>query len=280
MCKTNKLPHSLLSREVEGLTEREKRVMRRDDVRAEQERQMGIDILLRQADEVIRSIRENEGSPEGARIEGTEIRERDLQFQRLRGEPNTTAISIVEEADRLSFAGRLDVSIRTQDQYLSELEDDVSKTSRRRPYQPHYPSSSESFMRELDKDVELLQHKTSTPVKDYPVVHKGVRERDKISYRDHVNLNQNEIAQSRAYDNASVGTYAKESPRVYRQQRENISELSKQADRTIQSLKSQLEEHDMFEEEKDVEERIQALLHEDRKLEEQRKGREREEDEL
>ena len=66
---------------MEGLTEREKRVMRRDDVRAEQERQMGIDILLRQADEVIKSARENEGSPEGARIERTEIRERDLQFQ-------------------------------------------------------------------------------------------------------------------------------------------------------------------------------------------------------
>ena len=97
-------------------------------------------------------------------------------------------------------------------------------------------------MRELDKDVELLQHKTSTPVKASPVVNREVRERDKTSYIDNVNLNQNEIAQSREYDNASVGTYAKESPRVYRQKRENISELSKQADRTIQSLKSQLEE--------------------------------------
>ena len=73
-----------------------------------------------------------------------------------------------------------------------------------------------------------------------------MRERDEISNSDNVILNQNEIAQSRAYDNARVGTYAKESPRVYRQQRENISELSKHADRTIQSLKSQLEEHDMF----------------------------------
>ena len=36
----------------------------------------------------------------------------------------------------------------------------------------------------------------------------------------------------------------------------------------------------MFAEEKDVEERIQTLLHEDRKLEEQRKRREGEEDEL
>ena len=34
LCKTNKLPHRLLSREIEGLTEREKQVMRCDDVRA------------------------------------------------------------------------------------------------------------------------------------------------------------------------------------------------------------------------------------------------------
>ena len=90
---------------MKDFTEREKRVMRRDDVLAEQERQMGIDNLLRQADEVVRSVRENEGSPERARIERTEIRERDLQFQRLRGEPNVTVISIVEEAEGLVLQG-------------------------------------------------------------------------------------------------------------------------------------------------------------------------------
>ena len=120
---------------------------------------------------------------------------------------------------------------------------------RHEPYQPHYPSSAESFVRELDRDVEQIQQRTSTPRKTPLFVNREDRDKQPILHRDNMHSKQNAIAQSQMYGYIGSDASARELRRAKLQKKGNISELSEQIDLTIESMRNQLQEHDTFAEE-------------------------------
>ena len=136
--------------------------MNRNQVQERQEKQAEIDSLIRQADEMIRSVREVERSP-AMNMAGNG--EQGTSFHRLKAKSDSS-----EERHKIGYAGRLELSVLTQEERLSGYEEDRYSMPRHEPYQPHYPSSAESFVRELDRDFERTQQRTSTPRKTPLVV--------------------------------------------------------------------------------------------------------------
>ena len=116
--------------------------MNRNQVREQQEKQAEIDSLIRQADEMIRSVREVERSP-AMNMAGNG--EQGTSFHRLQATSDSS-----EERHKIGYAGGLEPSVLTQEERLSEFEEDRYLMPRHEPYQPHYPSSAESFVRELE----------------------------------------------------------------------------------------------------------------------------------
>ena len=238
--------------------------MNRNLIRERQEKQTEIDSLIRQADEMIRIVRAVERSHAMNMVENSE---KGTLFYRLQIIPGS-----LEERHKIGYAGKLKLSVLTHEERLSKYEEDRYSMPMREPYQPHYPRSAESFVKELYRDVERIQQRTSAPRMTSLVVDREDRYSQQILHGDDMLFKWNAIAQSQMYGKVSCYTPKKEVRRVaIKQKKGNISELSEQIDLTVESLKNQLQEHDTFTKERDVSNRIQFLLLEDKKLEEQRR---------
>ena len=75
--------------------------------------------------------------------------EQGTSFHRLQATSDSS-----EERHKIWYPGGLELSVQTQEERLSKYEEDRYSMPRHEPYQPHYPSSAESFVKELDRDVE------------------------------------------------------------------------------------------------------------------------------